>query len=134
MRRSVPQRMALVSERLHRNKTLNPPPKPLASLRIMSQTTTFVKGSYGAVPGLLAVGSPALRNPVEFYEGSRWIGIGHLSANGTLARLVLKNIPPGKHTYTAQYPADRYYSKHDLGLVTVEAGDNCPAGCSDTAN
>jgi polygalacturonase len=88
---------------------------------IMSQTTNFISGSYGANPGLLAVGSPALRNPVIFYEGSRPIGFGILSANGTLATLVVKNISAGTHTYTAQYPADRFYTKLNFGSVTVQA-------------
>jgi hypothetical protein len=101
---------------------------------VMSHTTTFVKDSYGADPGLLAVGSPALSNPVGFYEGSKRIGVEHLSANGTLASLVVKNIPPGKHTYTAQYPADRYYAKHNFGSVTVEARRRCLKGCDHTGN
>jgi hypothetical protein len=88
---------------------------------IMSQTTHFISGSYGATPGLLAVGSPALRNPVIFYEGWRPIGFGILSANGTLATLVVKNISAGTHTYTAQYPADRFYSNLNFGSVTVQA-------------
>jgi hypothetical protein len=88
---------------------------------IMSQTTHFISGSYGATPGLLAVGSPALRNPVIFYEGSRPIGFGILSANGTLATLAVKNISAGTHTYTAQYPADSFYSNLKFGSVTVQA-------------
>jgi hypothetical protein len=88
---------------------------------IMSQTTHFIAGSYGANPGLLAVGSPALRNPVIFYEGSRPIGFGILSANGTLATLVVKNISAGTHNFTAQYPADRFYSKLNFGSVAVQA-------------
>jgi hypothetical protein len=88
---------------------------------IMSQTTHFISGSYGANPGLLAVGSPALRNPVIFYEGSRPIGFGILSANGTLATLVVKNISAGTHNFTAQYPADRFYSKLNFGSVAVQA-------------
>jgi polygalacturonase len=87
----------------------------------MSQTTHFIPGSYGASPGLLAVGSPALSNPVVFYEGGRLIGVGALSANGTLATLVVRDIPPGVHRYTAQYPADRYYRTLNFGAVTVTA-------------
>jgi polygalacturonase len=88
---------------------------------IMSQTTLFMSGLSGADPGLLSVGSPALRNPIIFYEGSRPIGFGLLSGNGTLATLVVRNISPGTHTYTAQYPADRFYSKLAFGSVTVQA-------------
>jgi hypothetical protein len=61
----------------------------------MSQITLFMPGIYGADPGGFAVGSPALRNPVMFYEGSRPIGFGLLSGNGTLATLVVRNISPG---------------------------------------
>jgi hypothetical protein len=87
----------------------------------MSQTTHFIPNSYGVSPGLLAIGSPALVNPVLFYEGKRLIGFGELSANGTLATFVVRNIRPGTHTYTAQYPADRYYRTLDFGSVTVTA-------------
>jgi polygalacturonase len=88
---------------------------------IMSQVTRFVPGIYGASPGLLAVGSPALTNPVNFYEGPTLIGAAVLSANGTLASLVVKNISAGTHTYTAQYPPDAYYAAVNLGPVTVTA-------------
>jgi hypothetical protein len=40
---------------------------------VMSQVTTFVPAIYSSTPGLLAVGSPALSNPVNFYEGSNLI-------------------------------------------------------------
>jgi hypothetical protein len=88
---------------------------------IMSQTTQFMPNSYGANPGLLAVGSPELRNPIRFYEGTQLIGTARLSANGTLASLVVKNIAPGTHTYTARYPADSYYAELNFGSVTVDA-------------
>jgi polygalacturonase len=88
---------------------------------VMSQTTQFMPGSYGADPGLLSVGSPALTNPVLFFEGSRAIGFGTLSANGTLASFVIEHVSPGTHTYTALYPADRYYQSLRFGSVTVEA-------------
>jgi hypothetical protein len=38
-----------------------------------------------------------------FDEGSRPIGFGLLSGNGTLATLVVRNISPGTDTYTAEY-------------------------------
>jgi polygalacturonase len=85
----------------------------------MSQTTNFIANSYGASPGLVAVGSPALTNPIIFYEGSIPIGSGNLSANGTLATLVLNKISAGSHTYSAQYQADRFYAELNFGSVTV---------------
>jgi hypothetical protein len=88
---------------------------------IMSQATYFVADSYGADPGLLAIGSPALTNPVSFYEGATLVGKASLSANGTLASLVLKSISAGTHTYTAQYAADTYYAALNFGSVTVTA-------------
>jgi polygalacturonase len=88
---------------------------------IMSQTTNYIKGSYGATPGLLAVGSPALTNPVTFYEGTMAVGVGTLSANGTLASTVVKNISAGTHTYTAVYSADTFYANLNFGSVTVQA-------------
>jgi polygalacturonase len=93
----------------------------------MSQTTNFVENSYGASPGLLAVGSPAPRSPIIFYEGSRPIGLGILSANGTLATTVVKNISKGSHTYTAQYLGDRFYKQMKFGSVTVQATPPPPA-------
>ena len=88
---------------------------------IMSQTTQFMPNSYGADPGLLAVGSPALTNPVVFYEGSRPIGLGTLTANGTLATFMIQNVRPGTHTYAALYPADRFYKALWFGSVTLQA-------------
>jgi polygalacturonase len=93
----------------------------------MSQTTNFVANSYGASPGLLAVGSPSLRSPIIFYEGSRPIGFGILSANGTLATTVVKKISQGSHTYTAQYLGDRFYKQMNFGSVTVQATAPPPA-------
>ncbi len=93
----------------------------------MSQTTNFVANSYGASPGLLAVGSPSLKSPIIFYEGSRPIGFGILSANGTLATSVVRNISQGSHTYTAQYLGDRFYKQMNFGSVTVEATPPPPA-------
>jgi polygalacturonase len=88
---------------------------------VMSQTTLFRSGAAEADPGLLSVGSPSLRNPVAFYDGSTPIGFGFLSANGTLATLVVSHVSPGTHTYSAKYAADRFYSKLLFGSVTVEA-------------
>ena len=72
------------------------------------------------------MGSPALTNPVVFYEGSdaagfRAVGSGTLTANGTLATFVVENLRPGTHTYTALYPADRFYDALRFGSVTVHA-------------
>jgi polygalacturonase len=88
---------------------------------VMSQTTLFRANAAGAKPGLLAVGSPALRNPIIFYEGARPVGFGFLSGNGTLATTVIRHIAPGKHTYSAKYPRDRYYREMVFGSVAVEA-------------
>jgi hypothetical protein len=88
---------------------------------IMSQTTQFMPDSYGADPGLLAVGSPPLTNEVIFYEGSPAIGFGTLRANRTLATFVVENVQSGTHTYTAEYPADRFYETLRFGSVSVQA-------------
>lgn len=85
----------------------------------MSQTTWFRLGSYGADPGLLAVGAPALTNAIEFHEGDRLVGLGHLGANGTLATATVGPLAPGIHTYTARYPGDVYYKPFTFGAVTV---------------
>lgn len=87
---------------------------------IMSQTTLAIPNSYGADPGLLAIGSPALTKPVNFYEDGNLIGTASLSANGTLASLVVKNVRAGKHNYRAEYPADTYYDTLSFGLVNVQ--------------
>lgn len=88
---------------------------------IMSQTTLFVPSSYEANPGLLAVGSPSLTNPIRFYDGQQLIGTASLSANGTLASLVVRNMAAGRHIFRAQYPADQYYGSLTFGSVTVDA-------------
>jgi polygalacturonase len=87
---------------------------------VMSQTTRFVANIYGQSPGLLAIGSPALTNPVLFYEGTRLLGSARLSANGTLATFVLRGLSPGTHTYTAEYPKDAFYDTLRFGSVTVK--------------
>jgi polygalacturonase len=91
---------------------------------VMSQATVFVPNIYGSNPGLVAVGSPALTNPVNFYEGWTFIGAATLSANGTLASLALKNIRPGWHIYRAEYPADSYYATLNFGRVFVYAAES----------
>src|ERR1700722_1038591 len=88
---------------------------------IMSQTTVFVPNIYGSKPGLVAVGSPALTNAVKFYEGWTLIGTASISANGTLASLVVNDIKPGWHIYRAEYPADDYYAALRFGAVIVHA-------------
>jgi Bacterial Ig-like domain (group 3) len=54
------------------------------------------------------------------------IGSAVLSANGTLASLVVKNISAGTHTYTAQYPPDAYYAAVSLAPITVTAVPPAP--------
>ena len=88
---------------------------------IMSQTTFFNPKGYGSNPGLLAVGSPALTNAVEFYEGDSLVGKASLSANGTLASLVVNDISEGWHTFRAEYPADSIYGTLRIGKVVVYA-------------
>ncbi|QOY85854.1 glycosyl hydrolase family 28 protein [Paludibaculum fermentans] len=90
---------------------------------IMSQSTFFNPKGYNAQPGLLAVGSPALTNPVEFYEGDVLVGTAKLSANGTLATLAIRHLKPGTHVFTARYPADAYYDATAFGSVTVVVRD-----------
>lgn len=85
----------------------------------MSQTTWFRADSYGAAPGLLAVGAPALTNVVEFHEGGRLVAVGQLGANGMLATATVGPLAPGMHTYTARYPGDVYYKPFAFGTVTV---------------
>jgi polygalacturonase len=89
---------------------------------IMSQTTLFILHSYGANPGLLAVGSPAPTGDVLFYEGARMLGRAPLTANRTLASFEVTGIAPGVHRYRAVYPGDGFYPELDLGSVTVAAG------------
>ncbi len=91
---------------------------------IMSQATVFVPNIFGSTPGLVAVGSPALTNAVKFYDGETLIGSASISANGTLASLVVNNIKPGRHIYRAEYPADDYYATLHFGAVIVHAEDS----------
>jgi hypothetical protein len=88
---------------------------------IMSQESVFVPNIFGAKPGLVAVGSPALTNDVKFYEGWNLIGTASISANGTLASLMVNDIKPGWHIYRAEYPADDYYATLHFGEVIVYA-------------
>ena len=87
---------------------------------IMSQTTLSIPNSYGATPGLLAIGSPALTKAVNFYEEGILIGTASLSANGTLASLTIQHLSAGRHMYRAEYPADAYYNSLPFGSVTVQ--------------
>jgi hypothetical protein len=59
-------------------------------------------------------------------EGSHLLGLGRLSANGTLASFVVKKISSGSHTYTAQSPKDAYHDTLPFGSVTVQA-ESSPA-------
>ena len=88
---------------------------------VMSQTTFFNPKGYGAKPGLLAVGSPALTNPIVFYEDERMIGTANCRRTVTLASLTVDNVQPGTHTFTARYSADPYYDTLDFGSVIVHA-------------
>jgi polygalacturonase len=67
-------------------------------------------------------GTPALTQPVNFYEGTNLIGTGMLGANATnnsLATLTLNGVTVGTHTYTAQYPGDAHYTALAFGSITV---------------
>jgi polygalacturonase len=85
----------------------------------MSPTTRFQQNAFQSNPGLLAVGSPALTKNVWFYEGATPVGKAAILANGTLASLTLQGSTLGVHTYTAVYPADKYYPSLGFGSVTV---------------
>lgn len=88
---------------------------------IMSQTTYLNTRVGGAGAPLLSVASPKLANPVIFFEGTRPLGYATLSANGTLASLVVNRIQPGIHSYSARYPSDLIYQDLDFGSVEVRA-------------
>jgi polygalacturonase len=87
---------------------------------VMSQTTLFTKGSYGSDPGLVALASPKLTQPIKFYDGGHFIGVAKLSANGTLASFTMRHLSPGFHWFRAVYPSDRYYDSMSFGSVTVQ--------------
>jgi hypothetical protein len=89
---------------------------------IMSQPTYVLPGANNDTKlNVVAIGSPTLTNAVSFYDGLRYVGSAKLSANGTLATLQIKNISPGMHVYTAQYPKDQFYAALNFGLVVVYA-------------
>lgn len=87
-----------------------------------SQTTEYVARYAGAGnKPVIAVGAPALTQPVNFYDGSTLIGSAALTANGTIATFTVSSITAGTHTYTASYPGDSYYSALTFGSITVQA-------------
>jgi polygalacturonase len=89
---------------------------------IMSQTSYVLPGANNDTKlNVVAIGSPVLTNAVSFYDGSKYVGSAALSANGTLARLRIKNIGPGMHVFTAQYAKDQFYDTLNFGLVVVYA-------------
>ena len=49
------------------------------------------------------------------------VGSGQLTANGTLATASIQHIALGLHTYTAQYPGDKFYQPFAFGSVSVRA-------------
>jgi len=67
---------------------------------------------------------------VEFFDGSKAVGTGSLSANGTLASVTITNPTAGAHTYTATYANDDHYSNLSFGslTVTVTAGPAAQLG------
>jgi hypothetical protein len=89
---------------------------------IMSQSTYLAVRNTN--PSTVAIASPALTNTVRFYDGLTYIGSAPLLANGTLARLGVKQLAPGLHIFTAKYPEDSYYGTLNFGLVLVYAGLN----------
>jgi hypothetical protein len=86
----------------------------------MSQTTQYMPGIYGAEPGLLAVSSPPLRDPVIFFDNGKRLGSGTLGRNGTLATFTIDKIAAGTHRFTAQY-ADTTYKLFSFGDVVIDA-------------
>ena len=87
----------------------------------MTQTTDFRPLGYGSYPGLVAVGSPPLRNKVVFLDNGRPVGSASLAANGTLATLRIARLARGTHKFTAFYPPDPFYKGYRFGSVTVQA-------------
>ena len=85
----------------------------------MSQSTYFAPDAFGKSPGLLSIGSPALTQPIQFFEGTTTVGTGALSANGTLASVTINTAAPGRHVYTAAYPGDSIYGPFPFGSVVV---------------
>ncbi len=85
----------------------------------MAEENYFAEHAYGQDPGLLAVGAPALREKVQFYEGTKLLGEAPLAANGTLATLPLTGLTQGTHIITAKYPGDAFYRPYTFGAVSV---------------
>ncbi len=90
----------------------------------MSQTTQYMPEIYGAVPGLLAVGSPALDAPVVFFDDGKRLGTGTLGRNGTLATFTIDGIAEGSHRFTAEYvdaSSPPMYRPFAFGDVVIDA-------------
>jgi hypothetical protein len=91
---------------------------------IMSQTSQFMRGSYGSSPGLFAIGSPALKGKVTFFDHHNIIGTAEISGNGTLATLRIDHIDQGTHMFSAEYsdpPAAHFYNPLSFGGVSIES-------------
>jgi polygalacturonase len=90
---------------------------------IMSQTTFALPGNTSE-ENIVAIASPSLTSPINFYDGYSYVGSAGLSANGTLATLQIEHIRRGWHIFSAQYPKDRFYSNLSFGSVVVYASPN----------
>ena len=84
----------------------------------------MIQVSYASISGQGSyTGMPAPTAPVQFFEGTRLVGTGTLSGNGTIASLTLSGVPAGTHTYTAYYPGDSTYTVPlTFGSLTVTVG------------
>lgn len=90
----------------------------------MSQTSQYMQGIYGSDPGLFAIGSPALKGRVAFYDRGQFIGDAPIGGNGTIAKLSIAHIAAGSHSFSAVYtdPADaRFYNPLGFGAVSIDA-------------
>jgi polygalacturonase len=93
---------------------------------VMSQTSQYMPSAYGSDPGLFAIGSPALKGRVTFYDHGQFIGNTMIGGNGTIATFSIAHIAAGHHSFSAVY-ADpegaRFYDPLNFGTVSIDASD-----------
>ena len=90
------------------------------TLNAMLQPTNPVTG-YGPAT---AAATPTAG--VQFLDGTTVVGTGTLSANGTLASVMLTNPTAGTHAYTANYVGDSTYAATPFGAATYTGTQNGP--------